>query len=1568
MGVVSIDVTFDEEALSDDVRAGIAAVLRRIPTTGAGSWPGGVGHVHLVRLLHGGRSGAPAVAQLLVHRDAQRVVRVVKCGSAEEMAQEWTAYDTYVRPYTNVLCARVEAASPGVVDSAHAVPGEFECVVYDHVAQHAGQPDQDVVLLQDVARAAYLGDEAETSRCERAVTTLFQRAHEVFYSRAKEVTNTAASLSALNLGLGPDLVVEVDSVSAGGGAALGTPSDDEYRAAVRYPDQVRGGGDLDAGAMVALNGLSVLSSGEELIGVRDGVSVAVRGIPPGHAVGARFSVYGRVVSTRARARWDRLASALEDLRRGDGGVVAHGVATADPFAILPHVLDHRPYGRVRAVVHGDMNARNVLIVRDQPYLIDYARTGDGMPLLTDFAWLELGLVRDAFASGRYRDLVRLQRWLALACRLLDAGVQEDDVRETCLPLLADESECAAFRILFALRQEARACAHRVGEQDWWSVYVAQTVLAAHRTFKWPDELQGDGALRAGFAVAAVAAEWLGRRPFRYWPEEQLILALDAMSRPITPASGRESAVLVQFVHELHFRDGRVPHVEQRIEQLRTIVVRTWFAREAERVVVETDDRELVELYAAPVTWPSNADEPVVVGGSQPVLPMAAAAEELVLLGGPGAGKTTVARRLRRRLALGQLKEDHGAAWCGRAAVLEHARDIAHLLRDDSRTPTETLLSFLPEGLPAELLTVGAVHLIVDGLDELTTPDRKAVVSWLVKVRAELPRVPVLVCCRPSHHDPEALPFPTVLLDGLDQGQVEDHVIRMIARGEVTPAEARMILDFARGDDTSEDRRTPADVAVLTAMARTGVMPRSVAEVHTVAAVAALQLPVEDERRALAVLESVAEHILETGTPAPIAGVPPGLVDPLRSAGLLRLSGTEVWFARDHQRDYFAARALLRRAEAAQQVLIDRTSQAAWQEPCRILVSLPDVAEAIIARLVDATVPRDPERAGRLLREASARPADVVARFVAGQRKELSGEDTASGAARALVAYGGPEAVEALHAVAADPAGADRVRIAALRGLAECTDSDLLGSALRAVLLDGGEQARAFAARTVAAKRFAGFELVLAELVEPNLGWVVCDAAANALFSLDVHVTASVLARYHAACQVRLLELEGRLPTLVTNRDVLDVQRERVRLLDRLARPEHIGWLLDRRLDFEVGDAVASFLDDLLARQDLLDGTDHAVRLLIGDHDPAAWLAALRNGDRGVAGAALHRLLRKAPELAGRLLNDVGADPSRNGLCALAAALPHLDRAQLDRVERLYEGLLPSVGADRLDGFAAVVCAMYRRDRLRGVRLAWLGANALTERQVPERLCWPWQRALSLSRGTVSDLEEVLATGGTGADLAVTALSSFDFHRDGGRGPAHRFGPAARRQLLARRPDAGADVDVVVRWTLAAATASLDEALPALLASAGRVDGRTAQPVATNRYGLLDRAPLADVLTAIGWLARESGAAHEFLSGLDTSGMHHSVHAGRLVALAYLGDGTPLLAECGAGDPVLEVAARNAVLHWLPGTCSPLELSTPQAVKEWIARRADTSGVGAGEWRTLTALLAEAERRATEQST
>lgn len=1502
--MVPVDVTFaDDLPIAERERAAITAVLHRIPTDGDGSWPDGISHIRLTRLLTGGLGGASVVAQLVVSRGSQHLIRVVKCGSADEMTREWQAYHRYVREFSNVLCARIEAASRGVSDRGQTATGELECVIYDHVAQHAGGPDHEAVPLQDVARAAYRGDAAALDAVTRLVATLFRRAYEVFYNRTQP--ELAGSLRELNGSLGPDIVVEIDGFDDDGSPCHGKPTTEDRRAALRYPEELRGGA-IEDGTLIAVNDLRLTVVGDHLIGSRDDLSVEIRAVP-GSATGAGWpalagrtaAVYGRVVDVRSRARRRSLATRFDEFEQVGDTVVADGVVTADPFAALPLALTDPAYGRIRAVAHGDMNVRNILIVTGEPYLIDYARTRPGLPLLTDFAWLEVGLLRDAFAAGGYPNLVRLQRMLAFASRLMDTSEDVGQIVATVVRLIPGEPDQAAFRILLAVRWQARECARRAGEPNWWPCHVAQLVLAAHRTFKWTGPEQDDDALRASMAVAAVAAEWLpGTTPFSHWPTDQLADTFQGAGPLLADGIGDTAVDLVRLmVTELDGRGVRDGY-EPQVDRLRTALVRRRYADDAARIVAGAgaDHDRFLDLTATPVHWPDGAGRPQPAGVPVDALALATEAAELLLLGDAGAGKTAVVAELRYRSARARLRGD-GSAGADRVPVAVHAGDVADHLPGD---PVPLLRTIAGDAPPTDLIVVGAVHLIVDGMDELPDPDRIAVANWLVAARGELPRLRVLVCQRLQGYDPLLLPFPTVVLDPLDPAEVQDHVLRLVAMNELAPDAARAILEF-RWDDA--DGRRPGDLRMLTELARTGTVPGTVAELREGAILLALGQSGVTADDAFAALERLAEHSIDD--PDSVDTVPRSVIDPLASTGLLRTAGRRVWFTRTADRDYFAARALLSHGG---DTLVARAVRAGWHAAYRTLVALPDVPDEVVTHLVDGLLPVAPVLAGRTLRDARTRPPAVVRRFLAVQRDELV-EPGGRTAARALAEYGAPEATEVLRAVAANPDASTEARINAFEALAEMSQADpeLLGSALTG----SNDAVRACAASVVGRTRTAGLELMLAELIDPAQPWSACAAAATALRALDVVRTPQVTSRYHEACRTRLRELEAELPRLTTNRDVRDVQRERVGILAELAEAGHLDVLLERRFDFEIGDAVRALLAD---RSALPDEND--------------------------------------PELDGTDLD----------LRRLAATVQDLDPARLTEVEELFLVELGRVSGDRIEGLAALLSATYRADHLRGIRMAWQAARVLTERQLPQRLRWPWQRALSLSGGSMADLDELLCGGGAGADLAVTALAAADFHRDGSPGPTHRFSAAAREQLLARQPeDAGTDA---LRWALAAATVSLSEALPALLRFAENTDlGHRADAVTSNRYGPMDYAPLADLLTAIGWLARTSeptGDASAFLHDLDTRDLHPSVATARLVALAYSGAALPLLAAAGTGNPITDTAASNTVRLWLPGHRSPIELGTPRHVADWLATRLLDPTTPRSARVAMLELLAEAE--------
>jgi hypothetical protein len=170
---------------------------------------------------------------------------------------------------------------------------------------------------------------------------------------------------------------------------------------------------------------------------------------------------------------------------------------------------------------------------------------------------------------------------------------------------------------------------------------------------------------------------------------------------------------------------------------------------------------------------------------------------------------------------------------------------------------------------------------------------------------------------------------------------------------------------------------------------------------------------------------------------------------------------------------------------------------------------------------------------------------------------------------------------------------------------------------------------------------------------------------------------------------------------------------------------------------------------------------------------------------------------------------------------------------------------------------------------------------------------------------------------------------------------------------------------------------LVEALPALRAMASRlIDRPGVLEMGTAHSGVIDWAPLADVLAVLGYLARrvfdqateqapvdrELHEVCQLMSELDTADTHPSVAAGRAIALAYLGDCSALVHGVAAGWPVGQ-PGRNAIRLWTPGPYTPRMLSGNVELARWMGVQRDRPGISATARAVLTQLTREAEHKA-----
>ena len=505
--------------LSQDERGEIHAVLNRIrPGEGPGRWHDLPDQVRVLRRMHGGRGGCE-VFEVEVLWGTQRLSHVAKLGPAHQLKDEFQAYFKYLDKKASGLFAPIRAASEGVIDAAQAVPGQREAVVYGHASQFTGTPGVRPETFETVAAQAIRRHDASVDAAVSILTRLFEGIGPNLYACHSREDLDQNLLPAWNLRLGPDLVVEVDRLADKRFLPAGDLSEQDLTRAECYPLNVlesaarHDAQKIRPGMLVHLRNLTAVWWGDQLMAeaLEHDLRVEVlaprgrriRDLAAGLKEGDLLRVCGRVRSVQARACRERLLAGLPDFGVRKGTLSGPDAEVPDPFDLLPAVLETRRPGRWTALVHGDMNPRNVLVVAGRPCLIDYALTKDGEPLLADFVRLEGTLARDVLPEDlSWAQLVRLERLLAAACRLDDEAAERFAAR-----LAKDRAELgAAFRIFWAIRRAARETYPQEDRDGWWRDYLEQLFLFAHISLKWDNP--SPQALRATAAMAGAAAEVL----------------------------------------------------------------------------------------------------------------------------------------------------------------------------------------------------------------------------------------------------------------------------------------------------------------------------------------------------------------------------------------------------------------------------------------------------------------------------------------------------------------------------------------------------------------------------------------------------------------------------------------------------------------------------------------------------------------------------------------------------------------------------------------------------------------------------------------------------------------------------------------------------------------------------------------------------------------------------------------------------------------------------------------------------------------------------------------------------
>ncbi|MFJ1762962.1 hypothetical protein ACIOD2_21805 [Amycolatopsis sp. NPDC088138] len=1379
--------------------------LQRISDSEKG-WQGPVETIEITRLIEGGRSEAVVIEVALRAGDEYRQ-RVVKIGPATEMAAEYANFSRFLAQYPATVCAPILEATPGAADPAEQRDGEVEAVVYTHVTDYAGRPRTPAPTLEDLVHRAFR-DLAAVPEVQQVIAQLFTMMSIPFHNRRK-VWQTL-SLRDLNPSLGPDLVLEAAAVET---TAI-------------YAEDVLDGS-LGSREFRPGQELRVAASGSREI------RVETHGGSPG------TEPAGRVLRSRFPEQRAKLDGAFTTVERDGSAVVADGVRTADPAGGLRPALTDPRFGRVRGVVHGDLNARNVMCVDSRPMVIDFAQTAENRPVLSDAAWLEISLLRDVFAELPYGELVRLQRLLALATRIRPL-VNDVTKLEVTFDDLFEGPALAAFRILHELRARAQQA---FPVADAWLDYLAQVHLSAYRTVKWHG--QAGLKLRAVHAAAAVATEWLtGQDPLAHW--EELPDLLRRLS-PIMDLTHPDAVTVVTGL--LTAVDARHPGAEAPgVDVLRNRFVRARYVEQARELVVELSREHGNYLDTGEA---GNTGSAVVVGG-------------------PGAGKS----RLLRELAYQGAIDIAGPGW-----------GLSPLRVPLFVTAAGLLPNALP--LPHEALVLGAAHILLDGLDEVSAEDRDRIATWSRDLLARFPRVRLTVAVRNGAWAAGAFALPVIRLFPWNEGEVS-----WFLRGFAFPDGVRHSLESDIHDVHHSDGGAPPGfvtmVAETTAKER---WPLPIGDSYEKYFAGDLT---EDD---VATLASLATAAVDTS-----ASVRPDVdVSAFLDRGILDGDEDGVRFARLAERDFFAAQALL----AGGDFVRERARAFAWRDVCLLAAKLPSTPDAVVDLIVDSVGVADLHFTARLL---SFRPTMAAARmpiWTALLTDPAAGPYTHRSAAEALRMTGIPPARRALGEILLKQATPVSTKVEILHALEPGLFSEPDGPGhqqwLRHVLgavLTGDHPAEILVAAISVIDRggVRGLEVLLADQLRSGEP-LVAAAADRVLRSSEVVVPRSLETIRAELVLTRLKQVEAQLPALSGGAAIRAAGEERLQLLEQTKSGTE---LLRRRFSYGINAAVADALAAIPREQPFpVD---------------ASRLADLPADE---ARAAAHWIISEAPKAPGTreaLVLSARVDSPLHLLLIAAEAVS--SPAAVEHAASLVTELAEVVTADRIEGLAALGHAVTNYDRRRGFTVTRHAARVLHDRGLAARRNWPWITMMAHTSPHPDLLDDFLAEG---IDDAVEELARYAPTGDG-QYQRVRLSAAARAFVL------GSHRDNDVRWALAAAAAGLAEAVSAVLEIAGNRELATvAETISTGRYGIVEMAPHGHVLAALGGLARETGEvteAHRLLEEFDTAGMHSSVEAGRLAGLAFLGDCEPLLrAAPGDGGP-LDMASHQAIRRWLPGPCSP----------------------------------------------
>ncbi|MFE5189859.1 hypothetical protein [Streptomyces sp. NPDC056628] len=911
------------------------------------------------------------------------------------------------------------------------------------------------------------------------------------------------------------------------------------------------------------------------------------------------------------------------------------------------------------------------------------------------------------------------------------------------------------------------------------------------------------------------------------------------------------------------------------------------------------------------------------------------------------------------------------------------------------TPAELVrecadLRDIDEGLVVLMLRLGSVFLTVDDLHKVDAGEKPYVLAEISRLSAVYPAARITVCQRSGDYQPDALRWPAIALHKVRPPQAREYIedrlrqddqgtwrsrVRVLYQALFRDAEAGSLRDLAS---------KPLFLKImvdhyLKERTFSTTNPGKLLEEYTRGLIKDADES-EIERR-MKLLAHLAGDMDELGAAIRYDDAikslerlkPPNARETLEA--LLRTTAivtdpSRRWVTFDNPviHAYFAATVLAQDENSAK--VADRILQFHWREAAQLLVANPQSPENrgrhILQTALDANLvygawllqAAPPDRFGDLRDQ-------LLHTLTAQLESKDSGQPAWRQAAYGFAKYGTSQAMQTLKATAMRAAEAPAAA-EALDGLvmmhqwfvpeAEQVLTEVLSHLLDAQPDHLSEDLTVRAVRSIATlglHRLVGY---VWDQIREDAPWPVIRQAWRALAQMKIRPSRALHEAYTAACRRRLPETLDQLARTADVTTVYELNLEQRDILGVLAEHGDLEVLLQYR--FRTGLANdATWHQRLATAAGQCDGSDLAD--LLNREDTTDWAELLDSQDDNVVLLASHMLLHRGQTLSVERVQQLAAGASPSRLLALAGFVHTLNGHEVPAVDDIVRSYVGRLNDGYLEPLSALVGAVSNHGLEARPRTALLLDEATRAPGAAPSLYWPWATAWRESVPDRSEIDLFVQAPHLDDGEVLKLLSTTDVLLDAPPFDPVPLSEERRNRLQQLQPSDPTSLDAH-RFVMLAASTGLHQRLSFVREAARHTDNRSNIVLHSHPlHGVQPIAPAAHAIAAIGYLslmaAKELAAAgqlafaaHKELTRMITTvdDAHLSLRRARLVGMGFLGDWMEILEGLEPEDPVMHHAARNIVMHWVPGPCSPHsdEKNHLVDVARWISDRLRQTGI------------------------